>query len=44
MSAFRGRGGVGLGLGLGFVLVESRFWVRLRVRRAFGFIIESIWA
>ena len=39
-------GGVGveLGLGLGFVLVESRFWVRLRVRRAFGVIIQSIWA
>ena len=42
MSAFRGRGGFGLGLGLGFVLVESRFWVRLWVRRAFWFIIQSI--
>ena len=25
-----------------FVLVESRFWVRLRVRRAFLVIIQSI--
>ena len=34
--------GVGLGLRLGFVLVESRFWVRLRVRRALWIIIQSI--
>ena len=33
---------IGLGLGLGFVLVDSRFWVRLRVRRAFWVIIQSI--
>ena len=34
--------GVGLGLGLGFVLVESKFWVRRRVRIAFWVTTECI--